>query len=82
MISREAVRYLEERAIAAGGGEIIERVLRRDGTGPCPLELLSRRHRSDREFLSVLYRHFSLELPEFVTRIIRDIPGDQFFSSG
>lgn len=69
VITRKAIRHLKKRGIATEGREITEIILCRDRTGPCPMEELSLRYQSDREFLSALYQNFSLELPEFVSRI-------------
>jgi len=72
VISEEAIRYLEVQSLAVDWEETTAHIHRKDGSGICPLEELSRRHESDREFLTEIYRHFSLRLPEFVSRMARE----------
>lgn len=73
VISRTAIPYLRERGIEVAWEEAVDCILAPDGSGTCPLEELSRRHPSDREFLTTLYQRFSLDPPEFVQHITKGL---------
>ncbi len=66
VISRAAIPYLRERGIEVTWEEAVDHILTPDDSGTCPLEEMSRRHPSDREFLTALYRRFSISPPDFV----------------
>ncbi len=69
VISEGALQCLADHPIEVEWGKKAATILRADGNGICPMEVLSNRFPDDGEFLAALFAHFSIQLPEFLSEI-------------
>lgn len=72
LITEAALAHLAAHGVEAVGKKKTKKILGRDGTGPCPMEMLNEKHRDDRQYLEALFQTLRVDSPEGLIDLLCD----------
>ncbi len=72
LITEAALAHLAAHGVESVGKKKTEKILGRDGTGPCPMEMLNEKYPDDRQYLGSLFQTLKIAAPEGLIDLLCD----------